>query len=171
MYQGDITNLEVDIIASSIGGLVYDRIRQITGEDIWKDMMKLRIEMRNSTLSSFRDVVITNAGKLQAKKILYGLLISSHEEVIQELLYTCMKIAHKLSFKTIAFPLFGSGLGVLSAQKAWQIILSQIIKNLSDENQTVREVTICIYNRKIVEEIDVRETLKQIQNLGWESLL
>ncbi|MDY7006002.1 MAG: GUN4 domain-containing protein [Cyanobacteriota bacterium] len=171
IYQGDITNLEVDIIVSSIGCLVYDRIRQVTGEDIWKDMMKLRIEMSNSTLSSFRDIVITNAGKLQAKKILYGLLRSSHEEVIQELLHTCMKIAHKLSFKTIAFPLFGSGVDVLSAQKAWQITLSQIIKNLSDKNQTVKEVIICIYDRKIVEEIDVRETLKKIQNLGWESLL
>ncbi len=173
IYQGDITNLKVDVIVSSIGGLVCDRIRQVGGEDIGKEMMKLRIEMMKPTFlhsSSFRDVVMTSAGKLQAKKVFYGLLRTPYKEVIQYLVNSCIKIAHNLSFKTIAFPLFGSGAGVLSAQEAWQIMLPQIVKSLSDENQTVREVIICIYGRKAVEEINVRGTLQQIQSLGWESL-
>ncbi|MGD1807953.1 GUN4 domain-containing protein [Dapis sp. BLCC M126] len=173
IYQGDITDLQVDVIVSSIGGLVCDRIRQVGGEDIGKEMMKLRIEMMKPTFvssSSFRDVVMTSGGNLQAKKVFYGLLRSPYKEVIQYLVDSCIKIAHNLSFKTIAFPLFGSGAGVLSAQEAWQIMLPQIVKNLSDENQTIREVIICIYGRKAIEEIDVRGTLEHIQSLGWESL-
>ena len=173
IYQGDITNLEVDVIVSSIGGLVCDRIRKIGGEEIWQEMMKSRRYMiKNTALrgSGLREIIMTNGGKLQAKKVFYGLLSTPYKPVIQELVNSCMILANSCSFQTIAFPLFGTGVGVLSPQEAWEIMLSQIVKSLSKENQTVKEVIICIYGRKAIQEIDVRGTLQQIQNLGWESL-
>ena len=173
IYQGDITNLKVDVIVSSIGGLVCDRIRKIGGEEIWREMMKSRrYMMKNTALrgSGLREIIITNGGYLQAKKVFYGLLSTPYKQVIQELVNSCMILANSCRFQTIAFPLFGTGVGVLDPQEAWEIMLSEIVKSLSKENQTLKEVIICIYGRKAIEEIDIRGTLQQIQNLGWESL-
>ncbi len=147
-----------------MGGQVNDRIKQVGGIEIFKE-----IHEYNSLYST--GIVVTNAGKLQAKKIFHGLLRRPYKSIVKGLVNISIRTAYELGLQTIAFPLFGSGVRIFSTREAWQIILPQIIKNLSNKNQTVREVIICIYSRQEVEQINVRETLQDIQIFGWESLL
>jgi O-acetyl-ADP-ribose deacetylase (regulator of RNase III) len=176
IYQGDITNLVTDVIVSSddnylrMGGGVSQRIRQIGGEDIYR-------EVRNLIPLSLGEVAVTTAGNLRARKILHAVVIDFDEseglsdKVIQRLVHTCMKKANRYRFQSIAFPLLGTGAGRFSAKAVWEIMLGQIISDLSDKNQNIIEVIICLYPRKIVEELKIINFLDAIEKFGWKSLL
>ena len=176
IYQGDITNLVTDVIVSSddnyltMGGGVSQRIRQIGGKDIYREVRKL-IPL------SLGEVAVTTAGNLRARKIFHAVVIDFDEseglsdKVIQRLVHTCMKKANRYRFKSIAFPLLGTGAGRFPAKAVWEIMLGQIISDLSDKNQNIIEVIICLYATKIVEELKIRNFLDAIEKFGWKSLL
>jgi len=176
IYQGDITNLVTDVIVSSddnyltMGGGVSHRIRQIGGEDIYR-------EVRNLIPLSLGEVAVTTAGNLRARKIFHSVVLDFDEseglsdKVIQRLVHTCMKKANRYRFKSIAFPLLGTGAGGFPAKAVWEIMLGQIIRDLSDKNQNIIEVIICLYATEIVEELKIRNFLDAIEKFGWKSLL
>jgi O-acetyl-ADP-ribose deacetylase (regulator of RNase III) len=176
IYQGDITNLVADVIVSSDdtylkmnGGVSY-RIRVVGGEDIYR-------ETRNLIPSSLGSVEVTNAGKLQAKKIFHGVVIDWRNEilpshtVIQQVVHNCLEKASQYRFKSIAFPLLGTGSGGFPVKVAWEITLRQIIRDLTDENQNLVEVILVLYGRQIVEELNIKAVLEKIKKLGWRVLL
>jgi hypothetical protein len=57
------------------------------------------------------------------------------------------------------------------AKAVWEIMLGQIISDLSDKNQNIIEVIICLYATEIVEELKIRNFLDAIEKIGWKSLL
>jgi O-acetyl-ADP-ribose deacetylase (regulator of RNase III) len=152
IYQGDITNLVVDVIVSSddnyltMGGGVSNRIREVGGDEIYRNASNL-IPL------SLGEVAITTSGKLMAKKVFHGVVIDfdlreyPSQEVIQKVVHRCFKKASEYNFKSIAFPLLGTGMGGFPAKLAWRTMLSQIIKDLSSENQNISEVIIALYGR------------------------
>jgi O-acetyl-ADP-ribose deacetylase (regulator of RNase III) len=71
-----------------------------------------------------------------------------------------MKKANRYGFKSIAFPLLGTGTGSFPVKVAWETLLRQIIRNLSDENQSIVEVVVALHKRRIVEELNVKSFLK-----------
>jgi O-acetyl-ADP-ribose deacetylase (regulator of RNase III) len=176
IYQGDITNLVTDVIVSSddnyltMGGGVSQRIRQIGGEDIYR-------EVRNLIPLSLGEVAVTTAGNLRARKIFHAVVIDFDEseglsdKVIQRLVHTCMKKANRYRFQSIAFPLLGTGAGGLPAKAVWEIMLGQIISDLSDKNQNIIEVIICLHATKILEELKIINFLDAIEKFGWKSIL
>lgn len=150
IYQGDITNLTADVIVSSddtdltMNGGVSARIRDVGGDEIYR-------EAKTLTPLSLGNVAVTTAGKLQAKKIFHGIVIDWHRQIlptkyiVQQVVCTCLEKAARYGFQSIAFPLLGTGTGRLTAEVALEIILKQIIKELSDGNQNVIEVIVALY--------------------------
>jgi WD40 repeat protein len=176
IYQGDITNLVTDVIVSSddnyltMGGGVSARIRQVGGENIYR-------EARNLIPLSLGEVAVTTAGKLRARKLFHAVVIDFYEgeklsdKVIQRVVHSCMKKASLYDFRSIAFPLLGTGAAGFPAKVVWEIMFRQIIRDLSAENQNISEVIVAIYQRRIVEELKIKNFLEAIEECGWTSLL
>lgn len=167
IYQGDITNLVTDIIVSSddnylsMGGGVSLRLRSVGGGDIYSEAQKL-------APLSLGKVAVTTAGKLSAQKIFHGVVIDfdtrkgPSKEVIQQVIHTCLEKANHSNYRSIAFPLLGTGTGGFPAIEALQIMLSQTIQDLSDNPNSVSEVIVAIYGR-VAEVIDVEAVIKEVQ--------
>jgi WD40 repeat protein/O-acetyl-ADP-ribose deacetylase (regulator of RNase III)/CheY-like chemotaxis protein len=164
IYQGDITNLATDVIVSSddsyltMGGGVSYSIRKTGGDEIYR-------EAKNLIPLSLGEVAVTTAGQLRAKKVFHAVVIDFYdrkgpsEDVIQQVVHACMKKASGYNFRSIAFPLLGTGSGGFSAKLAWEIILRQIIRDLSDEKQKVVEVILVIYGRRIAKILNIKTVL------------
>lgn len=168
IYQGDIASLVIDVIVSSddnylsMGGGVSYRIRSAGGSEIYSEAKKL-------APLSLGEVAVTTAGKLSAQSIFHGVVIDFNtgkgpsKQVIQQVIHTCFKKANEANYRSIAFPLLGTGNGGFPAIEALQFILSQVIKELSDEHQSIAEVIIAIYGT-VAQVIDVETLIKEIQS-------
>lgn len=167
IYQGDITNLVTDIIVSSddnyltMGGGVSYRLRSVGGSDIYSEAQKL-------VPLSLGEVAVTNAGNLPAQKIFHGVVIDFNtghrpsKKVIQQVIHTCLEKANHANYRSIAFPLLGTGTGGFPAIEALQIMLSQIIQDISDKPHSLTEVIVAIYG-KVAQVIDVEAIIKEVQ--------
>ena len=170
IYQGDITNLATDVIVSSddnyltMGGGVSYRIRSVGGSDIYTEAQKL-------VPLSLGEVAITTAGKLSTQKIFHGVVIDfdtirgPSRKVIQQVIHTCLEKANNANYRSIAFPLLGTGTGGFSAIEALQVILLQVIKDLSDEPQSVVEVIIVIHGR-VTQVLDIDAIIQEIKGIS-----
>jgi O-acetyl-ADP-ribose deacetylase (regulator of RNase III) len=144
-----------------MGGGVSFRLRSVGGSDIYSEAQKL-------VPLSLGEVAVTTAGKLSAQKIFHGVVIDFNtgqgpsKEVIQQVIHTCLEKANHANYRSIAFPLLGTGAGGFPAIEALQIMLSQIIQDLSDNPNSVSEVTVAIYGR-VTEVIDVEAVIKEVQ--------
>ncbi|HEY9861270.1 MAG TPA: macro domain-containing protein [Candidatus Obscuribacterales bacterium] len=166
-YQGDITNLTTDVIVSSddnylsMGGGVSYRLRSIGGSDIHSEAQRL-------APLSLGDVAVTTAGKLSAQKIFHSVVIDFNtgqgpsKAVIEQVIHTCLEKANHANYRSIAFPLLGTGTGGFPAIEALQIILSQIIKDLSAKPHSVAEVIVAIYG-SVAQVIDIEAVIKEVQ--------
>jgi O-acetyl-ADP-ribose deacetylase (regulator of RNase III) len=171
IYQGDITNLVTDVIVSSddsyltMGGGVSYSIREVGGDKIYR-------EASNLIPLSFGEVAVTTAGQLQAKKVFHAVVIDFYaregpsEELIQRVVHACMKKACGYKFRTLAFPLLGTGTGRFPVKVAWEITLRQIIRDLADENQNIVEVVLVLHGSQVVEELNIKRVLEKIKNFG-----
>jgi O-acetyl-ADP-ribose deacetylase (regulator of RNase III) len=77
-----------------------------------------------------------------------------------------MKKAKLYSFRSIAFPLLATGSAGFPAKVVWEIMFRQIIRDLSAENQNISEVIVAIYQRRIVEELKIKNFLEAIEEFG-----
>jgi O-acetyl-ADP-ribose deacetylase (regulator of RNase III) len=176
IYQGDITNLVTDVIVSSddiylkMNGALSWRIREVGGDEIYR-------EARNLVPLSLGNIAVTTAGKLQAKKIFHGVVIGwrsellPSQEVIRQVVHTCMERANEYGFQSIAFPLLATGAAGFPIKLAWETIVKQIIKDLSEEKQNVLEVVIGLYGRQIVEKLKINSFLEKLEKVGWQAFL
>ena len=172
IYQGDITNLAADVIVSSddtylsMRGGVSRRIRRMGGNRIYSEGLNFRM----SNALSIGDVAVTSAGNLQAKKIFHGAVIDwqlelfPSQKIIQKVVHDCLRKANDYGYKTIVFPLLGTGAGCLDKQIAWEMMLKQIIMDLSTIHQTILEVCITLYDRETAVELNPEYFLDEVQN-------
>ncbi|MEQ9486312.1 MAG: macro domain-containing protein [Coleofasciculus sp. F4-SAH-05] len=166
VYHGDMTNLVTDVMVSSddtnlkMNGSLSWRISQVGGNEIYHEAQKL-------SPCAFGTIAITTAGKLQAKKIFHaavidwykGLLPSS--KILRQVVHTCLNQANQYGFKSIVFPLLGTGAGSCSKQVAWDAILEQIIQDLSTRNQSISEVVVAVYELEEAEVFNIKQFLKK----------
>ncbi len=156
IYRGDITNLVVDVIVTSndtrlrMNGSISERVRSVGGEEIYNLVRKIGP-------ISLGQVAVTTAGKLRAQAVFHPAVIDwsnkssrSSPEVIKQVVRNCMAGARKYNLETIAFPLLGTGAGCLDPEMVGEAILSELKEELSQENQTVKEVAIALYGRMTV---------------------
>ena len=177
IFQGDITNLVVDVMVTSdhnslsMTGILSGKIRSMGGEEIYQEAQSLgRLFIG--------DIGITNGGNLACQKIFHAIVADYNNslfptpEVIKKLVYDCLQIAEELQFQTLALPLLGTGGNGFSPKIAWQITLQEIINYFANNScQYLHEVVIVIYRKEVVAHLNIEETLKQIAMQGWEYLL
>lgn len=178
IYQGDITNLVTDVIVSSdntylkMKGALRRRIQEVGGDEIYR-------EARNLVPLSLGNVAVTTVGKLQAKKIFHGVVIDwrseilASQEVIRQVVHTCMERVNQYGFQSIAFPLLstGSAAAGFPIELVWETIVKQIIKDLSEEKQNVLEVVLVLHGRRVVEKLKINSFLERLEKVGWQTFL
>ncbi|MDY6803458.1 MAG: macro domain-containing protein [Cyanobacteriota bacterium] len=156
IYRGDITNLVVDVIVTSsdkrlkMTGSISERVRRVGGEEIYNQVRKIGP-------IGLGQVAVTTAGKLRARTVFHPAVIDwsnpssrSSPQVIKQAVRNCMAGANEYNLQTIAFPLLGTGAGCLDPEMVGEAMLSQLKEELSQENQTVKEVAIALYGRMTV---------------------
>jgi WD40 repeat protein len=166
VYHGDMTNLVTDVMVSSddtnlkMNGALSWRISQVGGNEIYHEAQKL-------SPCPLGTIAITTAGKLQAKKIFHAAVIDWHNEILpsstilRQVVHTCLNQANQYGFKSIAFPLLGTGTGGCSKQVAWEVILLQTIQDLSTKNQSISEVVVAVYELEEADMLNIKQFLKK----------
>ncbi len=179
IYQGSITSLIVDVIVSSdvinlkMTSKVAKKIRKIGGEVIYQ-------EAQNFAPLSLGGIAITNPGKLAAKKV-FHVAVSHYREgnsikivlnnVLKQVVHKCLLQGSKLQLKSIAFPILANSSSGSPLKLAWNLMLYQIIKDLSQENLTIQEVILVLDSPKTAQKLKIDELLNQIETIGWQNLL
>lgn len=142
----DLTRQKVDAIVSSddgnltMGGGVSAAIRYAAGPEIDNEANRY-IPVRHGR------VVVTSAGRLPIRFIMHGVTIGVGDEqtgptfvrpsrdIIAEIVDSCLYHSETLSLKSIAFPLLGTGMGLLSREEAldtiFRVLLSRLLKGAS----------------------------------------
>ena len=158
IYYGDITNLKVDVIVSSddrrlkMGGGVARRIREVGGEEVYSQVRKI-------APIDLGEIAVTDAGKLQAKKVFHPAVIdwsnrkSTSPELINLIVCNCIAMAgSRYHMESIAFPLLGTGTGLLEPEEVWEAMLFALKNEVS---RNIREVAIAIYGTRIVRALNL----------------
>jgi WD40 repeat protein len=155
IYHGDITDLVTDVIVSSddtyiqMNGGVSQRIREVGGNEIYK-------ETRNLIPTILGNVAVTTAGKLRAKKIFHGVVIDWQNgifpsaDIIRQVIHKCLEKANEYGFRSLAFPLLGTGSGRFPEERCWKVTWKQIILDLANSQQNLSEVIIVVYQKRII---------------------
>lgn len=118
LTQGDITHQKVDVIVNAAnsglmgGGGVDGAIHREGGPEILEECRKIRSEKGKCPTG---EAVITNAGRLKAKKVIHtvGPIWQgghNHEpELLASAYRNSLKLADENNLKTIAFPSISTG--------------------------------------------------------------
>ena len=151
LFLGDIVTLEVDAIVNSansdlwMGSGVAYAIAQAGGEII-------ETEARKHAPCPMGKVVVTTAGKLNAKHIIHAVIMEqdflTDNNAITVAVYSAIAQADKLRLKTIAFPAMGVGVGLISSDLIAKILIDAVRKVLP-ETKSLRTVIFALLNEKI----------------------
>ncbi len=147
-YVGDITDLGVDAIANAansdlwMGSGVAGAIRRKGGAEIEKEAIsKGPIKPGES--------VVTNAGRLAAKRVLHCAGMPPGGRATSENVTNCvaeaLKIADEESLEEVAFPAIGAGAGGLTMEESARAIVRAVVGH-TRENQRVKRVVLVAYN-------------------------
>ena len=172
IFNGDLTSLSVDVIVSSDNNYLYmdgdlaSKIREIGGEFIFVDAQDF-VEITRGRSLKLGEVAITPAGMLKAKKIFHAVTVDldTKERVsaihISEIVKYCLKLTRNARYKSIAFPLIGTGGANFPALYALEIMFEEIINELKNESQTIDEVYISIYG-ELINNLNIKKALRKI---------
>ena len=115
IYEGDITNANVECIVSSASSSLSGRtgveksIMDMAGDEVKKECLT---RVPKGKLSS-GDVLVTGAGNLKCKNIIHCVLPRLTKEnvhgVLKDAIVQCIGEAEKRGLKTMAMPALGSG--------------------------------------------------------------
>ena len=130
LLQGDITTLEVDIIVNAAntsllgGGGVDGAIHKAGGSEILEECRKIRNRQGGCKVG---EAVITNAGKLKAKKVIHTVGPkwnngnSEEESKLRKCYRNSLKLAEDQNLKSIAFPNISTGIYGFPKKRAAEI--------------------------------------------------
>lgn len=135
LVKGDITKMEVDAIVNAAntsllgGGGVDGAIHKAGGPEILEECYKIRNRQGGCKVG---EAVITNAGKLHAKKIIHtvGPKWNSGEynevEKLKSCYLECLKLAEINQIKSVAFPNISTGIYEFPKDKAAKVAFETI---------------------------------------------
>ena len=135
LVQGDITKINVDAIVNAAnssllgGGGVDGAIHRAGGPDILKECQAIREKQGGCAVG---EAVITNAGKLNAKKVIHTVGPvwqggSSDEATFLKNCYlNSMKLAEEFGMVTLAFPNISTGIFGYPKEQAAQIAVAAV---------------------------------------------
>lgn len=129
VIEGDITALEVDVIANAannhlwMGAGVAGAIKRAGGEEIEREAVaKGPIEVG--------DAVATGAGRLKARYVVHGAVMGqdlrTSGELIERTTRRCLEVADELGARSIALPAFGTGVGGFPLDECAQLMVAAV---------------------------------------------
>jgi len=145
LYMGDITDLEVDVIASSddnhitMNGGVSNRILEVGGQIIQE-------EAHQQLPSPPGEVLVTSAGALKCQFVFHALVIDLDKLVFPtlETIAQCTRgvfaKADRLGLQTVALPALASGSAGLALRDVTRTMLEAVVRAFTDETTNVRNV-------------------------------
>lgn len=145
IIQGDITKVEVDVIVNAAntsllgGGGVDGAIHRAGGSEILEECKQIRNKQGGCKVG---EAVITNAGKLKAKKVIHTVGPtwnngnSDEEEKLKNCYINSIRIAEEYKFNSIAFPNISTGIyrfpKALAAKIAFETIKNHKYKSINE---------------------------------------
>ncbi|HUU77153.1 MAG TPA: macro domain-containing protein [candidate division Zixibacteria bacterium] len=146
LLQGDITDLQVDVIVNAannelwMGAGVAGAIKRKGGIEIEKEAM-------SKGPIKHGEAIETKAGKLKAKYVIHAAGMRSDgyitEESLKNSIINSLKLAEKLQLTSIAFPAIGTGVAGFDIVKCAKIMY-ETIKNFN--YSSLKVVNLVLYN-------------------------
>ena len=138
LIQGDITTMEVDAIVNAantnllLGGGLAGAIRTKGGASIQEECAK-------QAPVPLGGAAVTGAGKLPATAIIHAASMAlggkTTPRALVDATLNSLRAADKHSFKTIAFPAIGSGIGGFPVDQCAHIMLQEIKTYLAGDSK------------------------------------
>ena len=129
VYQGDITQLELDAIVNAannrlwMGGGVAGALKRAGGKEI-------EVEAVKKGPIPIGEAVATGAGSLKARYIIHAAVmgqdLKTDAEKIRQATKNSLLRADELGIKSIAFPALGTGVGGFSLDECARIMISEV---------------------------------------------
>ena len=114
VYEGDITDLAVDVIASAandrlwMGAGVAGAIKRAGGAEIEREAVALGP-------IALGEAVATGAGRLRARHVIHGAVmgqdLTTNADLVARTTRRCLELADELDAGSLALPAFGTGVG------------------------------------------------------------
>jgi O-acetyl-ADP-ribose deacetylase (regulator of RNase III) len=171
VIYADVTTLNADAIVSSddnyisMGGGVSMSIRVKAGPSIQEEIKK-HLPMK------IGDVAVTSAGNLNAKYIFHGITIDydnwvfADENVVKSIVDKSLQLADTLGVRSIAFPALATGVANFPFQLAAKTMTNAISDYLLKGVTKIEAVTLCLYAREGVKELDLNNFYEQAVGLA-----
>ncbi|MFX0073874.1 MAG: macro domain-containing protein [Candidatus Hermodarchaeota archaeon] len=148
LVQGDITELETDVIVNAanaqliLGGGVAGAIRRKGGPSIQEECNKV-----GGTFVG--GAVITTGGNLKAKHVIHAvgprMGEGSEDLKLRKAVNNSLKLMDEHKLKTIAFPAISTGIFGYPIQRCSKVMISTAKEYLAGETQ-IREIVFCLFS-------------------------
>lgn len=148
LYQGDITELEVDAIVNAannhlwMGGGVAGAIKRKGGREIEEEAVK-------KGPIPIGETVVTGAGRLRAKHVIHaatmGQDLATDEGKVADATKNSLLRALGLGLSSIAFPALGAGVGCLPLSQVARVMMGEVKRHIS-EATTLEVVIFALYD-------------------------
>jgi O-acetyl-ADP-ribose deacetylase (regulator of RNase III) len=129
VVDGDITTLEVDVIANAandrlwMGAGVAGAIKRAGGEEIEREAVA-------KGPIAVGEAVATGAGRLAARWVVHGAVMGqdlrTNADLVRQTTASCLRVADELAAESIALPAFGTGVGGFPLDECARIMVSAV---------------------------------------------
>jgi len=154
IYHGDIRDLDADIIVSSdnneftMARGVARALLERGGPEILQEAQKALARKKMQP----GDVIVTNAGQLNAKKIFHCAVCDDRVEnpvalpgTVSKLTYECLLLADRFAYKSIAFPAIGTGPQQVDAELVSKSMIQKVFDYLHTTSTGLETITFSLY--------------------------
>lgn len=148
VYQGDITQLEVDALVNAannrlwMGGGVAGAIKRAGGREIEDEAIK-------KGPIPIGEAVVTGAGKLKARYIIHAAVMGqdlmTDAQKIKEATRKSLLRADELGIKSLAFPALGTGVGGFPIGECARIMLGEV-RQYQNRKTKLERVVFALYD-------------------------
>jgi len=143
VYQGDITQLELDALVNAannrlwMGGGVAGALKRSGGKEIEAEAVK-------KGPIPIGEAVATGAGKLKARYVIHAAVmgqdLKTDAEKIRQATKNSLLRADELGIKSVAFPAFGTGVGGFPLGECARIMISEVSQHSAMKTSLERVV-------------------------------
>ncbi len=149
IIRGDITQLIVDAIVNPTDGQL--RMEDGLGEFIRKEGgTEIEEEAAGKAPAREGGAVWTKAGRLKARHIIHAVTKMSDgltdQNILRSAVFQALQCAKELKVRSLAFPALGCAEEGFPAVGAAKILTQEMMKCARDDQGTVREIVVCVYD-------------------------
>ena len=148
VYQGDITQVEVDAVVNAannqlwMGGGVAGALKRVGGEEIEAEAVK-------KGPIPIGEATVTGAGKLKVRYIIHAAVmgqdLKTDGEKIRQATRNSLLRGDELDIKSIAFPALGTGVGGFPLDECARIMIGEV-RQYSAAKTGLERVIFILYN-------------------------